>query len=283
MSSAGSGTSAKVVNKSVDPALNQAEVWDNKAATGGGLTGTKGNAAQLAFNDGTGWSYTNRDGVRRPADPVRNLPVTAGNPYAYGEARPHVLNRPFRSVAEMGHAFRDEPWKSLDFHKDSSADSGLLDLFTLSESSERAGVLNPNTASAEVLAAALSGMELDPVTGTTLTTAQARNLAKAIRASLAANPLRHPGEIVERVKTVGAVLGKKERELESLARGLADVSSTRSWTVMIDLVAQSGRLVPNADGLDDFAIRGEKRYWVHLVIDRFTGKTLARQIEPVFE
>jgi hypothetical protein len=52
---------------------------------------------------------------------------------------------------------------------------------------------------------------------------------------------------------------------------------------MIDLVAQSGRLVPNADGLDDFAIRGEKRYWIHLVIDRFTGKTLARQIEPVFE
>jgi hypothetical protein len=283
MSSSGSGTSPKVVSKTVDPALNQAEIWDNKAATGGGLGGTKGNAAQLAFNDGTGWSYTHRDGVRRLADPARNLPVTAGNPYAYGEARPHVLNRPFRSVAEMGHAFRDEPWKSLDFHKDTSPDSGLLDLFTLSESAERAGVLNPNTASAEVLAAALSGMELDPVTGTTLTTAQARTLAKAIRASLAANPLRHPGEIVERVKTVGSVLGKRERELESLARGLADISSTRTWTLMIDLVAQSGRLIPKADGLDDFAIRGEKRYWVHLVIDRFTGKTLARQIEPVFE
>ncbi len=283
MSSTGSGTSPKVISKSVDPNLNQAEIWDNKAATGGGLTGTKGAVSHLAFNDGTGWSYTNRDGIRRPADPARNLPVTTGNPYAYGDARPHVLNRPFRSVAEMGHAFRDEPWKSLDFHKDSSADSGLLDLFTVSEASERAGVLNPNLASADVLAAVLSGMELDPVTNATLTAAQAKTLAKSIRTSVTANPLRHPGEIVDRVKTVGGPLGKKERELESLARGLSDVSSTRTWTVMIDLVAQSGRLVPGAAALDEFAIRGEKRYWIHLVIDRFTGKTIARQIEPIFE
>ncbi len=282
MSSSGSGTSPKVVNKTVDPSLTQAETWDNRAVTGAGFSGTKGNASQLAFNDGGGWSYTNRDGIRRLSDSVRAL-GSAGNPYAFGEARPHVLNRPFRSVAEMGHAFRDEPWKSLDFHKDTSADAALLDLFTLSESAERAGVLNPNTATTDVLVAALSGMELDPLTGSTLTAAQAKNLAKSLQASFAANPLRHPGEIVDRVKTVGSMLGTKERELEALARGLADVSSTRTWTIMIDLVAQSGRLVPKADGLDDFAIRGEKRYWIHLVIDRFTGKTLARQIEPVFE
>ena len=282
MSSSGSGTSPKVVNKTVDPSLTQAETWDNKAITGSGFSGTKGNASQLAFNDGNGWSYSNRDGVRRPADPVR-AQASPGNPYAFGEARPHILNRPFRSVAEMGHAFRDEPWKSLDFHKDTSADAALLDLFTLSESAERAGVLNPNTATTDVLAAALSGMELDPLTGSSLTAAQAKSLAQSLRTSLAATPLRHPGEIVDRVITVGSQLGKNERELESLARGLADISSTRTWTLMIDLVAQSGRLVPNADGLDDFAIRGEKRYWIHLVIDRFTGKTLARQIEPVFE
>jgi hypothetical protein len=47
--------------------------------------------------------------------------------------RPVVLNRPFRSVAEMGYAFRGGPWKSLSFFTPETGDAGLLDVFCLTE------------------------------------------------------------------------------------------------------------------------------------------------------
>jgi len=42
-----------------------------------------------------------------------------------------MLNRPFRNVAELGYAFRDLPWKTLDFFTDKSGDAGLLDIFCI--------------------------------------------------------------------------------------------------------------------------------------------------------
>src|SRR5205823_9664573 len=47
--------------------------------------------------------------------------------------RPIMLNRPLRSVAELGYAFRELPWKTLDFFSDKSADAGLLDIFTIND------------------------------------------------------------------------------------------------------------------------------------------------------
>ncbi len=47
--------------------------------------------------------------------------------------RPVVLNRAFRAVGELGYAFRDLPFKSLDFWSPDSADAALLDVFCLEE------------------------------------------------------------------------------------------------------------------------------------------------------
>ena len=52
---------------------------------------------------------------------------------------------------------------------------------------------------------------------------------------------------------------------------------------MIDVVAQTGRMTPNAKTLNDFVVEGEKRYWLHVAIDRFTGQVIAQQLEPVYE
>ena len=52
---------------------------------------------------------------------------------------------------------------------------------------------------------------------------------------------------------------------------------------MIDVVAQTGRFPSNAKTAADFAVEGEQRYWVHVAIDRYTGKILDRQIEEVKE
>jgi hypothetical protein len=50
---------------------------------------------------------------------------------------------------------------------------------------------------------------------------------------------------------------------------------------MIDVIAQSGKIPAGGTDLAKFAVDGEKRYRVHLAIDRFTGKVLDKQVEEV--
>src|SRR5207248_2442007 len=85
------------------------------------------------------------------------------NPYSESSGstwRPVMMNRPFRSVGEMGYAFRDQPFKTLDFSSSTSADNGLLDLFMVNENDTAngigAGVINLNTAQDAPLAAMLT-------------------------------------------------------------------------------------------------------------------------------
>jgi hypothetical protein len=53
---------------------------------------------------------------------------------------------------------------------------------------------------------------------------------------------------------------------------------------MIDMIAQTGHYKPNAQSLqNDFVVEGEKRYWAHVAIDRFTGQVIDKQIELVNE
>src|SRR5262249_26252680 len=74
--------------------------------------------ADTRYNAAT--TYADNDGVTRPADAIYS-DGTAGTgsstPYYVGSTayRPVFLNRPFRSVAELGYVFRDLPWKTLDF------------------------------------------------------------------------------------------------------------------------------------------------------------------------
>ena len=76
-----------------------------------------------------------------------------------------------------------------------------------------------------------------------------------------------------------AAIIKQQREC--IVRALADVGTTRTWNLLIDVVAQTGRLTSNASGLKDFVINGEKHQWVSVAIDRVTGKIIKMQAEPV--
>ena len=71
---------------------------------------------------------------------------------------------------------------------------------------------------------------------------------------------------------------------EVVARVVSSVAQTRTWNFVIDVVAQSGRFKPNAGSLqNDFIVEGEQHYWVHVAIDRFTGRVIDKQIEVVNE
>jgi hypothetical protein len=60
---------------------------------------------------------------------------------------------------------------------------------------------------------------------------------------------------------------------------------------MIDVIAQTGKYAPGATQLVDpndptktqFIVEGEKRYWLHIALDRYTGDVLGQQLEEVTE
>src|SRR5207248_1275018 len=97
------------------------------------------------------------------------LAGNVANPYneSYSAAessnpfRPVIMNRPFRSVGEMGYAFRDQPFRTVSFSSANSPDAGLLDLFTTNDYSDssgmRGGVVNLNSRQAPALAGVLTG------------------------------------------------------------------------------------------------------------------------------
>jgi hypothetical protein len=70
---------------------------------------------------------------------------------------------------------------------------------------------------------------------------------------------------------------------DTFARVFSEVTQTRTWGLLIDLVAQTGHYKPNATGLADFVVEGEKRYWLHIAIDRFDGSIVGQQLEEVTE
>lgn len=95
---------------------------------------------------------------------TNSVPSTANYTYQ-SQSRPYFLNRPYRTVAELGCVFRDTPWKNLDFFTPESADASLLDVFCISDSTPSSGLtagkLDLNTRQQPVLAAILSGGCLD--------------------------------------------------------------------------------------------------------------------------
>jgi len=231
------------------------------------------------------------DGVVRPADGTRrtNIPGV-GSP-----ARPVMLNRPFRSVGEIGYAFRDDPWKTLDVSSAYSADAALLDFFSVAESPAAgvtAGTVNLNTRQQPVLQAVLAGALKNETNSTaTFTTSEVGGIASAMIAATRTTPLLNRAELATRIVAVGtnSLSSADDKDIktrrESIVRALADAGQTRTWNLLIDVVAQSGRFpatgTASPPGPGDFVVESESRSWVSIAIDRFTGQIVAQNVESV--
>jgi hypothetical protein len=241
-----------------------------------------------AANSGTS-TYPDVDGITRWGD-ARNSyqlsPVTS--PIFTGESanRPVILNRPFQSVGELGYVYRDMPWKTLDLFSANSADSALLDLFTLSEAPLLAGRVNPNTPYPQVLAALISGATQGS-SGTTVSAANALALGNAIKTTTSTiAPFANRADLVNNfMSSSGAAttVSSIKTEEEAAVRAIAESSNTRTWNFLIDIVAQSGRYPSTATSLDNFVVEGQRRYWLHIAIDRYTGQVVDKQLEVVNE
>jgi hypothetical protein len=87
------------------------------------------------------------------------------------------------------------------------------------------------------------------------------------------------------VAAVPALAGSDEAK-QTIARTLAEVGQARAWNVMIDVIAQTGKYTSGTIGLSDpakFIVQGEKRYWLHIALDRDDGTVLGSQLEEVVE
>ena len=260
--------------------------------------------------------YADLDGVTRRGDWTTNaagiantktimyaLPIPAPTPNN-SQDRPQILsNPPFQSVAELGQVFRDQPWKTLSFSTAASGDAGLLDAFTLQDVSMTAGRTSLNTRQKPVLTAILSqaieNLNAGAIVGKTGSTspiiapADVTAIVNRLSALTAANPMINKGELVTTLMedaTLSANLWNfvatnpyNKEARETVIRAFSDASQTRTWNLMIDVIAQSGHYPPNANTLAGFVIEGEKRYWLHIAIDRFTGQIVDQQLEAVYE
>ena len=240
--------------------------------------------------------YNDVDGVRRWGDAHNSYtlspatsPLFTGNPPGATPANtpnlPVILNRPFQSVGEMGYAFRDMPWKTLDLFSSKSADSALLDLFTLNDSPILAGRVNPNTPYPQVLAALISGATQSTANSTTVSSPNALAIGQAIQSTTAVSPFVTRADLVNNFMTNSAIsnMSTIKTEEEAAVRAVAESANTRTWTFLIDIIAQSGRYPATAGSLDNFVVEGERRYWLHVSIDRYTGQVVDKQLEVVNE
>ena len=274
------------------------------------FAGTNYFPATLCINNAASTStrtgYADEDGIIRPADAAYPDPsvLTTGSSTPFYTAdlayHPIVLNRPFRNVAELGYAFRDLPWKTLDLFTQNSADAGLLDVFSITdEPAMTAGRVNLNTQQAPVLQSILAGTIWDEISSSTVTMSgasaqSAATMAANITSATSTNSLTNKSSIITTAGLPATILPTTspatphdnqtvKARREAVPRAISSVSQTRVWNLLIDVVAQSGRYPPGETDPKKFIVEGEQHYWVHVAIDRFTGQVIDRQVEVVKE
>jgi Tfp pilus assembly protein PilX len=247
-----------------------------------------GKAYLYSANSVSGDQYTDLDGVKRQGDWTSDgVGTSKGNTIMYAPNsadRPQVLSTPFQSVAELGQVFRDQPWKTLNFTTANSGDLGLLDAFSLQDIAMMAGKISSNTRQLSVLKAILSQAALRLNGSSILNSTQVTNIATDVASITSTNPVINKADLIAQLATKASFTGLGNKEArECVVRAFSDACQTRTWNLMIDLIAQSGRYPPSATGLSQFVVEGEKRYWLHVAIDRFTGEIIDQQLEAVYE
>jgi hypothetical protein len=208
---------------------------------------------------------------------------------------PIVLNHAFSNPGDMGYGLRPEyatnRFQRLDFHT-ANPNASILDFFTynpVDHNYPRIGTVNLNTKHVPVLAAVLqSALKRDidtatlpnpfPVVSSSEATAAAQAIVNATnpaaggtRATSRADIGRLTAAAAGAISTAGFAAGEEtEKVPEVIARALSEVGQTRTWNLMIDVVAQTGRYKPNAPDLsgNNFIVEGEKRCWLHVALGR---------------
>jgi hypothetical protein len=220
-----------------------------------------------------------------------------------------LLNRRFENVGEFGYAYNPGSTtssKTLDFASSTSKDKPLLDFFTYNSASVRDGTVNLNTRNVPVLASVIRGAWVHDPGGellpsptpapATVLVSQNDALAAAqaiVQETTSATAGRGPALTRADVARLAAAaagavpnLAGSDEAKQAVARTLAEIGQARTWNLMVDVVAQIGQYTSDATDVtqaNKFIVQGEKRYWLHIALDRDDGTVLGSQLEELAE
>ncbi len=172
---------------------------------------------------------------------------------------------------------------ALDFWSAGYDYSPLLDVFSaVEEPAVTAGKFNPNQSHDMVFYSMISGGASDAQASGSgrLSATDALNTGSPLAKQL---PITNESGLVSAIGAVAGSLDNHEKNAKGALVALASVSNVRTWNLLIDVVAQSGVFPPSAASLDGFVVQSERRYWLHVAIDRYTGKVVDQMLEPVYE
>lgn len=201
--------------------------------------------------------------------------------------RPVILNRPFRSIAELGAVFSGTPWRNLDCSTPESGGAALLDVFCINDTTDSlgltAGMVNLNTRQIPVLQAILAGAYKEEfnVSNSLVNSPMTTNLANTVAQALTtrtqatnapAGPFVNISDLVGKWYTNTAINSSTNGSLS-----YAGFSDDQSSAITNDLSAVLSNTVLGTDPeirvqrLRDATIRalsssGQTRVW-NLLID----------------
>ena len=264
-------------------------------------SGNAGNTITIIDYGGANYAY----GIEGMSfdDPNQNSSRPWFAPYPPPVPSSYVLlNRRFENVGEFGYAYNPVSTltsKTLDFASSTSKDKPMLDFFTYNTGTGRAGMVNLNTRNGPVLASIIRGALLhDLGSENTPTALVSRDDALAagqaiVQETTSTTAGRGPALTradVARLAAAAAAavpnLAASDETKQTIARALAEAGQARTWNLMIDVIAQTGRYAPGTASVTDankFTVEGEKRYWLHIALDRDDGTVLGTQLEEVIE
>jgi hypothetical protein len=263
------------------------------------VNGNNGNPITIIDYGGASYAY-GIEGISFD-DPAVNSLRPPFAPYPPPVPQSYVLlNRRFENVGEFGYAYNPASTltsKTLDFASSASKDKALLDFFTYNTADVREGIVNLNTRNGPVLASIIRGAllhdlggENQPTSLVSQTDALAAGQAIVQETTSGGGPVLTRADVARLAQVAAAalpgVLGTSDETKQTIARALAETGKARTWNVMIDVIAQTGKYAPGTPDLTDptkFIVQGEKRYWLHIALDRDDGTVLGTQLEEVIE
>jgi hypothetical protein len=270
----------------------------------------KNSGTAFAFGMEPNYRGTNADTVNGDEDPSRNSDNPhrpcggLGGTCAPGEtpapapgASTQVMSHAFSNVGQFGYGIDTSNLglPTLNFSSPSFPDAPILDFFSynpISSAYPRAGIVNLYTKNAPVIAAMLANTlktdaaAANPAPTPVITQSDAASLANAIVAETqgvlaGAPPSGWPITQTDMTRAIAARLAARATNVvwgvstsdeikKSIARSLAEIGQTRTWNLLIDVIAQTGQYKPNSPDLTggNFIVQGEKRYWLHIALGR---------------
>ncbi|XHR27655.1 MAG: hypothetical protein ACFUZC_17145 [Chthoniobacteraceae bacterium] len=207
-----------------------------------GLLSTNGTNASASYTSST--YFSDPDGVVRrgmaaywPGSSTVGLPIAKSTlSTTQTQSRPIVLNRPFRTVGDLGYIFSDTPWRNLDMSTPESGFSGLLDVFCINDTADSSGLaagkVNLNTCQRQVLQAILAGAYRDELQvgtsgGATISGSATTSLAALVSGSLTARTAPSQSGSMGALANISELVGKWVSS-QSLSGGGIDGSKSYS-------------------------------------------------------